>query len=98
MNSGKESGLAEDRSDLVAGSGVGTYAVVQDHVSDGFLGDVVKDSVHVLGTFRIDLFEVFLGLNFNLIHVLKSFELVICMDSFLHLLGSVFSYSLIDLF
>ncbi len=80
MDSGKKSGLAEYRSDLIQLSGVGTDALVQDHISYALLGDVVEYGIDVLVAFRINFCEVLLGLLLHLVHVLKSLKLVEVVD------------------
>ena len=98
MSSRQHSGLAPDRPDFVQLSVVRADSLVQNHGSYSFLGYIVKYGVDILGTFRIDFREVFLGLNLNSVHVFKSFKLVRSVYGLSHLRGCIFSYCSIDFF
>ena len=97
MRSRQQAALTENRSDLVELSVVRTNTLVEDHRSDGFLGDIVKNGIDVLCTLRIDLRKVFLGLHFDFVHIFESFQLIRRLNRFPHLRRRVSAHCLVDL-
>ena len=98
VRSGEHAGVAPDRTNFLRCTVVRTDVVVEDQASDLFLGDVVQNSIDVARILREDLFEVFLGLRFDSVHVLKTGEFFLGQDSFAHLVGRVFADRVVDVF
>ena len=97
VRSREQAAFAPNRSNLVELSVVRTDALVEDHRADGFLRNIIEYGVDILGTLRINFRKMLLGLIFNCVHVLKSFQLIRRLNRFSHLRRRVSAHCLVDL-
>ena len=98
MSSRKYSCLTPDRSDLCIFSVVRSDAVIQDEASYLFFCDRVKRVAYILFMLREYLRKMFLRVSLNSVHVVQSFLFLNSVDSFPHLIYSIFSYCCFDFF